>query len=147
MPISVIARCGQLVREYRLPTFATVGDLHSHLSNDKEVLSHCINYPFQFMNSKKTTVLDETDMLMECTEQQDGKYIVFFGLSMYVYFVLGDELLDQIVTTSACSLPEVQKMAGIEPCLKIIDMSVSKLEHEANNGMNPQFALTVHCSM
>ncbi|KAJ1752114.1 hypothetical protein LPJ79_001523 [Coemansia sp. RSA 1821] len=36
------------------------------------------------MNSKKTAVLDETDMLIECTGQQDGKYIVFFGLSMYV---------------------------------------------------------------
>ncbi|KAJ1874213.1 hypothetical protein LPJ55_001700 [Coemansia sp. RSA 990] len=75
------------------------------------------------MNSKKTAVLDETDMLIECTGQQDGKYIVFFGLSMYVYFVLGDELLDQIATTSACSLQEVQKMADIEPCLKIKDMS------------------------
>ncbi|KAJ1826177.1 hypothetical protein LPJ70_007813, partial [Coemansia sp. RSA 2708] len=113
MSLSVVAVCGRLVQEYRLPANATVDDLYLCLVDDKQVIAHCGGAPLQIMDSSRRHVLCDTDMLVQSTGQdRHGRLVVHFGVLVSVSFVVENRVFASVTITSACSVDEARALAN-----------------------------------
>ncbi|KAJ2144224.1 hypothetical protein IW136_001411 [Coemansia sp. RSA 678] len=145
---TIVASCGQLTREYRLPLDATIDDLSSYLEDDPVVSRHCNYQPLQFMNSSRNTMLFSTDTLSTCTHEVKGKRIVYFGIPLMVSFVANKKLLCNVAILSACSLDEALELAQIEHAWKIDGIAVEEpYSKQDGEGYNvPCYSIIVNCS-
>ncbi|KAJ2501846.1 hypothetical protein GGH96_001607 [Coemansia sp. RSA 1972] len=145
---TIVASCGQLTREYRLPLDATIDDLSSYLEDDPLVARHCNYQPLQFMNSSRNTMLTSTDTLSSCTHEVKGKRTLYFGIPLMVSFVANEELLGNVAILSACSIDEALGLARIEHAWKVDGIAVEE-PYSSQDGEGyevPCYSIIVHCS-